>query len=452
VARFDINNNKDITGFEIERVVIYETREAPFLFENAEGRDTIKRTTVEINHFSAMDGANKGLSASAFYLYPALNNEEVRIVLEGKRSDEAEVRAYSLKINNSRELNIQAGQRYLLNIVSAGSGEVTGELTVRNWEDKAIGIKESSAEDYSGITWITKDQYAVVTDKKDGFYLFTIDMDNDGNVTRFTRGAFMGDPSTSRDCEGIIWHPDRGTFFISGEADQEILEYNSNGSKTGEKLAVPSMFKGGTGNYGFEALAYNQTTGLFWTTTESTLSRDGAQASYNNSIHNLLRIQSFDESLQAQEQYAYKMDLPQATATARTYAFGVPEITALPNGDLLILEREFYVTEFGLGSWVQVKLYLVEPGKYSDVSAVEDLRTLADISFMEKQLLWEKRTTFPADLANYEGMCLGPLLNNGERPLLLINDSQAGYQGLLKEYLLVLKLTEEQNSDIIAWE
>ena len=44
------------------------------------------------------------------------------------------------------------------------------------------------------------------------------------------------------------------------------------------------------------------------------------------------------------------------------------------------------------------------------------------------------------DLANFEGMCLGPTLPDGTRTLLLIADSQNGSGGLTQEYVKVILL------------
>jgi hypothetical protein len=44
------------------------------------------------------------------------------------------------------------------------------------------------------------------------------------------------------------------------------------------------------------------------------------------------------------------------------------------------------------------------------------------------------------DLANFEGMCLGPTLSDGRRCLVLIADSQKGAGGLTQEYVKVILL------------
>ena len=42
------------------------------------------------------------------------------------------------------------------------------------------------------------------------------------------------------------------------------------------------------------------------------------------------------------------------------------------------------------------------------------------------------------NIANYEGMCLGPTLSDGSRCLVLIPDSQGGMSGLTSEYIRVV--------------
>ena len=51
-------------------------------------------------------------------------------------------------------------------------------------------------------------------------------------------------------------------------------------------------------------------------------------------------------------------------------------------------------------------------------------------------------TTGALNLANFEGMCLGPVLPDGRRTLVLIADSQKGSGGLTNEYVKVILLTD----------
>ena len=47
-------------------------------------------------------------------------------------------------------------------------------------------------------------------------------------------------------------------------------------------------------------------------------------------------------------------------------------------------------------------------------------------------------TTGALNLANFEGMCLGPVLPDGRRTLVLIADSQKGSGGLTNEFVKVI--------------
>ena len=109
------------------------------------------------------------------------------------------------------------------------------------------------------------------------------------------------------------------------------------------------------------------------------------------------------------------------------------EICALPDGSLLVLEREANIpgtsVKEATGAVVKCKLYRVEPAKTKVGKTLEkhlvtriDTRAL-DLSF-----------------ANYEGMCLGPVLKDGTRVLILVSDSQAGYKGILRDWFKTIIL------------
>lgn len=312
------------------------------------------------------------------------------------------------------------------------------------------------AAQYSGITPIGNGRYALVSDKErtDGFFVFRIDQNPlTGDVTNVVLEGFRGNASPKvdaqgisvRDCEGVAYVPAFNTLFISGEGDQEIIEYAlETGQPTGRKLAVPQEFalKRIVPNYGFEALCYDTLRHRFWTVTESTLPADGPAASAKHpGAVNLLRLQAFDDNLQPTRQYAYRMDAGRSADFGRTYVFGVPEVAALPDGRLLVLERESNVTANGLGSTVYCKLFIVSPDEGGPLSGVASLSSLEADKFLPKTLLAAWHTgvrMLRIDFANYEGMCLGQPLPDGRQTLLLVNDSQGGYRKgpfSLKDYI-----------------
>lgn len=291
---------------------------------------------------------------------------------------------------------------------------------------------------YSGLTWLGGDHYAVVSDKasESGFFVFRIQIDTvSGDIKDIVNEGFRSSGEVNKDEEGIAFFPKDSTLWISREADNTVLEYGLNGKQTGRRLYIPSVFSTATPAYSFEALTYNAHTHRFWTTSESTLRPDGKQADATNQVNNRLRFQSFDDTFAAKEQYAYLMDAPDNHSSAANYAMGVPAMAALDNGCLLVLEREFLVTPSKLGSYVANKIYCVDPIQSTTISQDKVLDT--NSPYMKKVLIATWKTSlslFNQNLANYEGMCLGPRLMDGSQVIVLCADSQDQYGGVLRDW------------------
>ena len=290
------------------------------------------------------------------------------------------------------------------------------------------------AGEYSGITWIQGNRYAVVSDdlKGGGIIHFNIPIDSYGavgNVTMQLADGTAAAEGKKRDCEGIAFVPSLAKLYVSSEKHQEILEYDLAGRETGKGLHVPAdlSVKSITDNYGFEALSYNDSTGLFWTTTEAPLLED----TFFPRLH---RLQSFTIDGKPAERFLYQADEPiRSAAGTVAYVFGIPAVTALDDGRLLVLEREVYVPKGSLWDKLQKafsrhNLYLVDP--VNDTAGI-----------LRKSLLCSFQTG-AMDLADFEGMCLGPTLADGRRTLVLIADSQKGSGGLTNEYVKVILLTD----------
>lgn len=320
-----------------------------------------------------------------------------------------------------------------------------------------LGIPKGN---YSGMAWIGGNRYIVISDKKietdtqdtNSWQTFSIDTNADGEPANaaFVESTFMktkaGAVTSRPDPEGIVFVPkasndfsEGGTVFISAEGDQRIVEYNMDGTMTGRELQVPEEMQVGKifSNYGFEALAYSPERHTFWTITEQGLKQDvDAVSSTSNRVPTYLRMVCFDESLQMKKQYAYKTDAPACKHTSSRYAFGVPELLALADGSLIVCEREFFVGE-GLrlmNSFVNIKLFRAYPDESCETTFAESLKSIPEERFMKKELL-SSFTTKLSNIANYEGMCFGPKTENGDSNMLLINDSQNMYKGILGEYL-----------------
>lgn len=308
---------------------------------------------------------------------------------------------------------------------------------------------------YSGITPLGADSFAVVDDKSevDGFYVFHIRMNLDnGAIEQVSRSALRGDfadlsslvQRSQADCEDIAFVPSSNTLFINSENDQKVREYDLKGMRTGRELAIPDQFSKNRvqPGLGFEALSYNAVTHRFWLTTEAPLSADGGNST------GIVRMQSFTDSLMPARQWAYRMDHAELKP-GRYYAFGVPAMLALDDGRLLVMERELTVPAGYLGASTKIKIYAVKPNREQSIDPATDVKQLSDDRILEKKLLCQFSTHLKPgrfNYGNYEGMCLGPKLTDGRQSLLLICDSQAGAGNAfyhLKDYLKVILLPSD---------
>lgn len=272
--------------------------------------------------------------------------------------------------------------------------------------------RQIPAGNYSGVCSIGDGLFAVVDDKhrEDGFYLFRFDINMQNN--RITKAENMGYRScglANRDMEGICYRPSSRTLFISGEADNEVLEYDLEGKRTGRKLNMPARFKQAGSNQGIEALTYDTLSHQFFLTTERPLPGDS-----------LLRIQAFNDNLQPTHQYLYEPD----HGLSPKHTHGVSALCAMGDGRLLVLERQVRVPRMRLDATTVISIYEVRPAQN------ENMLTKKLVSKFHTRL-----TVLNRKFANYEGMCaLSPNL------LLLVADSQNQYKGVLRDWFLLLSL------------
>lgn len=316
------------------------------------------------------------------------------------------------------------------------------------------------AGNYSGLTRLHDDIYAVVSDKSDSALYFRFRIRVDSLTGDVERAECLG-PSVrigegSLDHEAIALTRD-SLLVVASEALFRFAAY-AVGSGTDSAFFArepltsplvtyipfpPNRFYP---NYGYESLAYDALRDCLWTVSESTMPMDGQAATPANGEANVLRLFAFSpECLRKAKtpadtvpvaSYVYRMDRPSTTRKAQVYVMGVSELCALPDGRLLVLEREAFVPKKKIGAFCQCKLYVVDPAVSTQVSLSSPLPS--DVPCMQKTLLTEWRTSLSLlgrSFANYEGMCLGPCLKDGSQVLLLVSDSQNQYGGVLRDWI-----------------
>ena len=343
------------------------------------------------------------------------------------------------------------------------------------------------AGNYSGIAHLHDDIYAVVSDKSDSALYFNFriqvnpktgeleQVENLGFTERTDGTLNDGKPwlglEKGFDHEAIVKVSD-STLVIASEGYCRLKEYpflpiSADTAKVGypqnlwESRWPSSDFYP---NYNFESLAFDSVRQYLWTIPESTLRKDGQPATPQNGLANRLRLMRLDwgkmkedsnreeysEQVSSKKDsrymttYAYQMDQPSTHKKADIYVMGVSELCVLPDGQLLVLEREAFIPKIKIGAFCKCKLYLINPLNSEEFSMKEKFSS--DTPFLKKRLLTEWKTGLSLSkrsFANYEGMCLGPMLEDGSQVVILLSDSQDQYAGVLKDWFKTIVIRKE---------
>ena len=357
---------------------------------------------------------------------------------------------------------------------------------VRENSQKAFP-KTVAAGNYSGIAHLHDDIYAVVSDKSDSALYFNFriqvnpktgeleQVENLGFTGRtdgtLNDGKFWQGQEKGFDHEAIVKASD-STLVITSEGYCRLKEYpvlpiSANAPKISyqqnlwESRWPSSDFYP---NYNFESLAFDSVRQYLWTIPESTLRKDGQPATPQNGLVNQLRLmrlnwgkikenrnkEEYSEEVSSKKAsrymtaYAYQMDQPSTHKKADIYVMGVSELCALPDGQLLVLEREAFIPKIKIGAFCKCKLYLINPLNSEEFSMKENFSS--DTPFLKKRLLAEWKTGLSLSkrsFANYEGMCLGPKLEDGSQVVILLSDSQDQYAGVLKDWFKTIVIRKE---------
>ena len=347
--------------------------------------------------------------------------------------------------------------------------------------------KTVAAGNYSGIAHLHDDIYAVVSDKSDSALYFNFriqvnpktgeleQVENLGFTERTDGTLNDGKPwqglEKGFDHEAIVKVSD-STLVIASEGycrlkEFSILPISADTAKVGyqqnlwESRWPSSEFYP---NYNFESLAFDSVHQYLWTIPESTLRKDGQPATPQNGLTNQLRLmrldwgkmkedsnkEAYNEQVSSTKDsrymmtYAYQMDQPSTHKKADIYVMGVSELCALPDGRLLVLEREAFIPKIKIGAFCKCKLYLINPLNSEEFSMKEKFSS--DTPFLKKRLLTEWKTGLSLSkrsFANYEGMCLGPMLEDGFQVVILLSDSQDQYAGVLKDWFKTIVIRKE---------
>ncbi|MGW0332088.1 esterase-like activity of phytase family protein [Streptomyces sp. NPDC003011] len=227
---------------------------------------------------------------------------------------------------------------------------------------------------------------------------------------------------TALDAEGLVTDRD-GTRLITSETEPSIRRYGRDGAILDRLPVPPALQVAPAGravpNGTFEGLTLLPGARTVLASMEYALSGDSTGT---------VRFQTWRRTGNGRfalaAQYAYPVDT----------GLGVPEVQALPDGRLLVLERGF---TSGVGN--TVRLYLADPRRATDTSGVGNLTGQAGVRPVQKTLLADladcpslgataKQPQPNPLLDNIEGMAVTGRAGDRLKVLLVSDDNQNAVQ------------------------
>lgn len=184
-------------------------------------------------------------------------------------------------------------------------------------------------------------------------------------------------------------------------------------------LHVSAKEQGPRRNGVFEGLTFTDNFKTLYVNVEEPLYDDGPRAGLNDSSA-WIRILKYEVQTKVLvAQYAYQLDavVKEPIPKGAFEINGVPDILAVNNHQLLVMERSFstgYLT-------CNVRVYLVELNGAENIAGTVSLKATPPKKPLQKRLL-VNMDSLGINVYNIEGATLGPLLPNGRRSLLFVAD------------------------------
>lgn len=233
----------------------------------------------------------------------------------------------------------------------------------------------------------------------------------------------------AHDAEGIARDPLAGTIWVSDEYDTSIREYDpATGKRTGKDVEIPDFIvKNTRGNLSLESLTISPDGRTMWTANEEALTVDGDVANPTNGttvrIIRFSRRDAFDPWTLS-GMWAYRCEPVGAIQPVNS---GVSDLCALPDGSLLVLERECSYTTLGL-----TRIYRPNFAGATDVREMPALTNAVYTAVEKGEPLYTVRdgkafgeTPWEFQISCYEGLGLGPRNADGSYNLMMVSDGGA---------------------------
>lgn len=289
-------------------------------------------------------------------------------------------------------------------------------VELHSWFD--LPFSDPRSHELSGIAWDegTRTLFAVQDENAR-----IVSLVPDAELRRWTIASAIKiqDLGDAIDLEGIVVLPDG--FFVCSEIGPHIYELDRAGKRRRE-LPLPAHYATARQNKSLESLSMSPSGRYLFTTSEAALGCDGLLATVTTGTR--IRVARIELATMDVVEHVYATD---AVASQDT-EYGVSELVALSDEDLLVLERGFVNGTGNSGRIYRTKL--AGAATCTTAAHIDDGSTaLAKELFVDLGKLPVPgepppvRQPQPAPLLdNYECMAIGPALPDGRATLLLASD------------------------------
>jgi len=246
------------------------------------------------------------------------------------------------------------------------------------------------------------------------------------------------------DVESIRIDPLDSSIWYASEGDRRygLDPFIRHATRDGALLAelpLPEGFKvhqgeerGSRYNATFEGLAFAPDGRSLWASIEWPLYEDGPIPTPQRGA--MVRMTQLQRDGQVLRQFAYPLDaIPAEPGPGKAAENGVSEILALPDGELLVLERATVQDANGVHT-NYVRLYATDGRGASDVKALPGLAGAQYVPARKRLVLDFSKPPAPQAF-NLEAMSFGPRLPNGHATLVFASDDNFG-KGQVTQFLL----------------
>lgn len=316
-------------------------------------------------------------------------------------------------------------------------------LAAQSLEYRNSKSLDTSIGEMSGITWVDGNTWYAIADKQNLLAELNISINPaDGSMSSASIASTSTIGGVSGDYEGIAYSASRNSFFLSNEATNAVHEVNRTDLSQVFSYPSPTSFNNARGNLNLESLSMNRQGTLLYTANEEALSIDGSRATPDSPTN--VRIVQYSitgntvgAGLSELYQFVYQVDpivQDDASGTTHDGQSGLSDMLVLPDGKLLMLEREVYYTRlFSIQDipHFRTRIYLVDPANATPLAnpaaSILDSSNTLSATPISKTLLFEGTSSGLLGIdgfVNMEGLATGPATENGWS-ILGINDNQA---------------------------